>query len=153
MDRICKEPGGARVVQSRGMCNTHYKNWWRKAEVKPSKPNTRQLILDSMPGTYYQIAAASGFCYATVLIEVKKLREENLAHVGDIEPPQRGASGAKFMRIFYAGPGDDAKVTHYMRVAHRRKTSRESHHIRKAVRLGDPLVAMLCRPQSHNGGA
>lgn len=140
MTRTCNREGCLRPVQARGLCNSHYKAWWRTTTVKPSKVDVRQIILDAMPGTYRQLERETGFCYDTVLLKVQALREEGLAHVGDIEPPVRGMSGAKFMLVFWAGPGKDKSVTRAMRIKHRNKAGREARALRLMVQRGDPLV-------------
>lgn len=139
--KLCSVEGCGKPFQSRGLCSTHYKQWHRVTANKPVAKPARELILDSLPGTRYQIAAKSGLCYDTVMRLIPELRAARLVHVDHFVPP--ADSGARWIEYFAAGDEDDATLSRLDRKKARNAKARAQHHIRKLVRTPNSWLGPL----------
>jgi len=152
----CKVDGCERVMQGRGMCSTHYKQWHRTQVVTKiitlTPPDSRSLIMESLPGTFYDLVAESGLCYDTVVRRTHDMHGERLIHIEEYRKARMG----KYMAVYAAGQGDDAKMPSERQRRKERNASQRNNHLRRRIeRAGDPLVNALFgahKPGSQRSG-
>lgn len=140
----CKVAGCGTPMKARGMCDKHYKAWHRATPVKPSPPDTRQLVLDSLPGTFGEVAAGAGICYDTTLAVVGALHKERAVHIEEWRKAGGVNNSGKYVAVYALGDQEDAKMPSRLdRRKDRRANNRANYHRRKTERAGDPLVNAL----------
>lgn len=111
------------------MCNLHYR------AALAANPNlrmtiqTRDTVRKALPASQAAIIVRTGLCSNTVKRALLWLRANDLAHVGSFIPPIK--FGEKFMPVYAAGPGEDAKITKSMRDEHRARSWRDGYYRRK----------------------
>jgi predicted ArsR family transcriptional regulator len=91
------------------MCGNHYTQWRRKHPIQLAKSDTRERLLEAMPGTTKQLAESLGIKYETARKAIRKMHAEGLVHIEDHLPPVN--QGRDYMSVFSAGAGVDHKVT------------------------------------------
>lgn len=129
MSRTCNLPGCERAVSARDMCRQHYRAWMlRQPQLKPLNPDTRQRILDALPGMQSQIVKRSKLAPQTVQRALAKLHDDKELHVGRLKPPTK--VGEKWYPVYVLGPGEDAKVSARVKANQHRRNVRAAYRRR-----------------------
>lgn len=126
----CKREGCARHVFARGRCRSHYnsyiKSLRRRGSTLHAEVDTWAEMQKFMPGTIRQLAALSGISYDPVRRAVNSRHAAGEAHISDhLSPDQAG--GARWVRVFAAGPGKDHVVSVQRKAIHTRKKRQLAH--------------------------
>jgi len=169
MGRPCKFADCSGSVRARGMCHKHYLQWLRpilmaRKEAGIVVPrNSRQVIIDSLPGAHVDVVKKTGLCLRTVQKWMRRIRGDGEAHIGDWRHAEKTGD---FVPIYHAGPGPDvpctlvpydscskikwarrkAKMTPEQRDDLRRK-GRTNKQVKAAAKRGDYLVNALFGPR------
>jgi hypothetical protein len=134
--RICNREGCTRHVFARAKCVSHYNSYLKSLRRKGSDlfaaVNTWAEVQKHMPGTLYQLAARTGISYNTVMRTVNKRHKAGDAHIKNHLPPQQ-CGGARWVRVFALGAGDDHVVSEKRKASYSRRRKRELHAAKRAA--------------------
>lgn len=120
----CSRDGCAHPVRARGMCKNHY-DQWRRARPEPLGPvdSCHADLLEAMPGTLADLAATCVQKYDTVRKAVERMHDRDEVHVSKWQAPEPG-QGHRWVAVFAAGEGEDAKLPRAKKRAHARARNR-----------------------------
>ena len=107
------------------MCMCCYSKWRRSVGVPLTQGQPcRARLLAAMPGTLAELAQLCGIKYDTVAKTVQRMHKRGLVHIARFEPPEPGP-GHRWVGVYVAGPGKDAKVPRWKKRAHSLARCRE----------------------------
>lgn len=137
--KLCSRDGCDRKVVARGLCHSHYEMWHKSLPKLLGTTNSNEAILKAMPGSAKQIAAKVGLTTEGARRAIKKLRARGEAHVEDILPPGEESKG-RYVWVFAAGPGEDAKLTNKQRRDNKREHRRAYERTKKLKPKADTAL-------------
>ena len=142
--RICSREGCTRHVYARGKCRSHFnsmlKSLRRKGSTLFAAVDTWTEVKKFMTGTIRQLAASSGISYDPVRKAIKSKHAAGEAHISGHLSPEK-AGGARWVRVFAAGPGKDHEVSAQTKASHTLKVRRLAHVARKTGIKAPPVIA------------
>jgi hypothetical protein len=142
IQKTCSRPSCPCPSRARGMCKNHYDVWRRSLPAALGQNDSNQEILDAMPGTLKELAAACQMEYDTVRKAVARLHATERAHITQVQPPERG-QGHCWVAVFADGPGEDAKVPKWRKRRHARASCCARYAEQRGKEKIDPLVVAL----------
>jgi arginine/ornithine N-succinyltransferase beta subunit len=128
--KSCSRDGCDRKVVARGLCHSHYEAWHQRLPKLLGTTNSHDAILKAMPGSAKQIAAKVGLTSEGARRAINKLHAAGKAHIEDILPPGEASKG-RYVWVFAAGPGIDAKLTPRQRRENKRENRRVYERTKK----------------------
>lgn len=135
-----------RAPAARGRCTYHLNRWLNANPERRMSAVMRRSIMEAMPGTQSEIAASVGCQVETVRRWITLLSEEKAIHIESHNPPT--TTGTKWLPVYAAGEGEDAKLTKAMKREHLLAANRAAH----ANRLIVKRAAKLSGAQAWMGG-
>ncbi len=143
--RTCNREGCSRHVFARALWvshyNSHLKSLRRKGSTLFAAVDTWTELQKVMPGTLNQLVERSGITYNTVMRAIQRKHKAGEVHIVNHLPPGK-CGGARWVRVFAAGPGADHVVSAKRKKAYAMKGRRESDAARKAAKkVPSPLIA------------
>lgn len=128
--KICSREGCERHVFARGKCVSHYnayiKSLRRKGSTLFAFVSTWDEIQPYFPGTLAQLAERSGTSYGSVMKTVNARHKAGEVYIVDHLPPS-ATGGARWVRLFALGSGDDHVVSARRKKAYALNGRRKSH--------------------------
>jgi len=147
--RPCKEAGCDKLAHTRGMCKTHYNQWYEQNREIARRFDSGQMVLDAMPGTLDKLSKEVGLCYEQTRRIVTRLRKAKLCHIGSWREPLN-VQGSSWLPIFHEGKGKDVVVSAEAKAARTAERARvrclQNHRKRIGATGLPPKFAALLAP-------
>lgn len=153
--KLCKVEGCLVHATHRGMCQRHYTPWKRRNPHLNTYRDTERAVLAALPGTVGEISGAAGVSWEGVRRALDDLYAAGQLHVGDWKRPIK--PGERWLPIYVAGQGEDAKVSKAQRHEHglqlRRARARRNEAVAriKVIPRSQGWAATLLAGIHHSG--